>query len=97
VHDLVLATWEASANAIEHAHAPVEEFVEIFAEIDDAFVRIRVKDSGTWAPQSERSDRGLGLQVMRAAVTTVSIDSKEDGTSVRIEKEIAAAGDGRSA
>ncbi|HET7743348.1 MAG TPA: SpoIIE family protein phosphatase [Gaiellaceae bacterium] len=95
--DVVLATWEACANAIEHAEAPVERFVDVFAELDDTRIRIRVKDSGRWVPPVDRSHRGLGLQLMRATTTALSVDSGDDGTSVEIEKALTVAGDGAPA
>ena len=53
-HDVVLAAWEACANAIEHAESPTEAFVDVFAELDDACVRVRVKDSGRWVLRFDR-------------------------------------------
>ncbi len=93
-HDVVLAAWEACANAIEHAESPTEAFIDMSAEVDDACVRVRVEDTGRWMPPSDRSHRGLGLQLMRAAATALSVDTGDGGTSVVIEKALAVAGDG---
>jgi anti-sigma regulatory factor (Ser/Thr protein kinase) len=94
--DVVLSTWEACANAIEHADSPREAFVEVSAELEDSCVRVRVKDTGRWVPPVHRSDRGLGLRLMRAT-TAVSLDTGENGTSVEIEKAFASAADGDGA
>jgi serine phosphatase RsbU (regulator of sigma subunit)/anti-sigma regulatory factor (Ser/Thr protein kinase) len=86
--DVVLATWEACANAIEHALDPRESHIEVFAEVDDVAVRIRVEDSGRWATPTDRVDRGLGLQLMESAASAVRVDRHATGTSVSIEKAV---------
>ena len=88
-NDVVLATWEACANAVEHAESPRGALVDVFAELVDSSVRVRVEDSGTWAPPVTRSDRGLGLRLMHAVMTAVRVESNVGGTSVRIEKALA--------
>ena len=92
-HDVVLATWEACANAVEHAQSPRDEFIDVFAEVVDSSVLIRVEDSGRWVPPVERMNRGLGLKLMHAAMTTVRFDSSAAGTSVRIEKALTTGSD----
>jgi serine phosphatase RsbU (regulator of sigma subunit)/anti-sigma regulatory factor (Ser/Thr protein kinase) len=88
-NDVVLAVWEACANAIEHALDPREEFVEIRAELVDSRVRITVEDTGRWTPPSERDDRGLGLQLIRASMSSVDVEPGEAGTRVTFEKALA--------
>jgi serine phosphatase RsbU (regulator of sigma subunit)/anti-sigma regulatory factor (Ser/Thr protein kinase) len=90
-NDVVLAVWEACANAIEHALDPREEFVEIRADIRDKHVRIAVEDTGRWTPPSEREDRGLGLQLIHASMASVNVEPGEAGTLVTFEKALAAA------
>jgi anti-sigma regulatory factor (Ser/Thr protein kinase) len=90
-HDVVLATWEACANSIEHALDPDQNYVEVSAEITDSRVRISVEDTGSWTPPTERTDRGLGLRLMQAAMTSVDIASGDTGTRVTFEKELAGA------
>ena len=88
-NDVVLAVWEACANAIEHATDPREEFVEVRAEILDSRVRVTVEDTGHWTPPSEREDRGLGLQLIYASMSAVDVESGEAGTRVTFEKALA--------
>ena len=64
--DVVLAVWEACANAIEHARDPGGDTVSVRARHDDSRVRVVVEDSGRWAPPVESSGRGLGLQLIRS-------------------------------
>ena len=52
--DVVLATWEACVNAIEHAVDATDDVVTLSAELDAARIRVAVCDSGRWAPPTER-------------------------------------------
>ncbi len=90
-HDLVLAAWEACANAVEHARAPAGEHVCVQANVFDNAVRIVVEDSGSWSPPTERSDRGLGLRLMHSLMSSVDIARHESGTRVTLEKVLAGA------
>ena len=84
--DVVLATWEACANAIEHAVEPQIDLVAITAELDDGCIRVIVSDSGRWAPASTRENRGLGLRLIQSLMTSVDVDESDRGTTVRLEK-----------
>ena len=86
-HDIVLATWEACANAVEHpqgANGPAS--FAIRAELEDSTVLVTVSDPGSWLTEAERPDRGLGLHLIRSVMSSVEIDSGEGGTRVRLEK-----------
>jgi anti-sigma regulatory factor (Ser/Thr protein kinase) len=87
--DVVLATWEACANAIEHAVDPKERIVTVHANQEDSLIRVTVVDTGRWAPPSARDDRGLGLQMMNSLVTSVAVTESPRGTSVTLEKTLA--------
>ena len=92
---LLLATWEAFANACEHAIDP-GDLVRVHAALLEDTVRIVVQDSGGWKPPAERPDRGLGLRLMRLLATSVDVETGEHGTRVTIEKSLAQdAGHGR--
>ena len=91
-YDLVLAAWEACANAVEHAHEPTGEHVTVRADLTNGLVRIVVEDSGSWKPpETKRSDRGLGLRLMHSLMSSVDIARDEAGTRVTLEKELAGA------
>ncbi len=90
-YDIVLAVWEACANAVEHAVEPRVDTFEVRAELDDAHVRISVEDTGAWLPPTERADRGFGLRLMQAAMTSVEITPASTGTRVTLEKSLAGA------
>ena len=91
VEDVVLATWEACANAIEHAVEPTESIVVVRAQAEDARVRVSVADTGRWAQPSERDDRGLGLRLMESLMSSVAIAASDAGTTVTLEKSLPAA------
>jgi len=88
--DVVLATWEACANAIEHAVEPTDGFVAVRAWLDDSRVNVTVSDSGRWAAPTERGDRGLGLPLMESLVSSMEIEESDDGTTVTLEKVLSA-------
>jgi GAF domain-containing protein/anti-sigma regulatory factor (Ser/Thr protein kinase) len=86
--DVVLATWEACANAIEHAVEPLERIVVVSAAVEDSAVRVTVGDTGRWAPPSGVEDRGLGLRLIESLVTTVVVSHSPSGTTVTLEKAV---------
>jgi serine/threonine-protein kinase RsbW len=87
--DVVLATWEACANAIEHAVRPTSDVVALDAVVDGLIVRVAVRDTGAWAPASGREDRGLGLGLIEALVSTVEVEKGETGTTVILQQAVA--------
>jgi serine phosphatase RsbU (regulator of sigma subunit)/anti-sigma regulatory factor (Ser/Thr protein kinase) len=87
--EIVLAAWEACANAVEHAQRSVDGFFTFTAELGELAVRVAVRDSGNWTPETARNDRGLGLRLMRSLMSSVDIATGDEGTTVLLEKEIA--------
>jgi serine phosphatase RsbU (regulator of sigma subunit)/anti-sigma regulatory factor (Ser/Thr protein kinase) len=85
-HDVVLAAWEASANANEHSLS--EAGFRLEAHLVEDTVRIVVEDSGTWLPPAARPDRGRGLQLMRALMSSVEVEPGPLGTRVTMEKRL---------
>jgi serine phosphatase RsbU (regulator of sigma subunit)/anti-sigma regulatory factor (Ser/Thr protein kinase) len=86
-HDIVLAAWEACANAVEHPQDPGDPaFFTVRAELEDSTVLLTVSDPGSWLAEADRQDRGLGLRLIRSVMSSVEIDSGESGTRVRLEK-----------
>ena len=92
-HDVVLAVWEACANAIEHAVDPREDMLQLWVELTGTELRIAIEDTGAWSPPLERPNRGFGLRLMQAAMTSVEIDPASTGTRVILEKSLAGPGE----
>src|SRR5262249_38976333 len=86
--DVVLATWEAGTNAIEHAQDAREQLVRVHAELIGDRLHVEVTDSGRWKPPEARPDRGLGLQLIEALMTFVDIDRSPAGTKVVMERSL---------
>jgi len=86
--EIVLAAWEACANAIEHARDPAEETFRFSAELDELGVRLSIEDTGVWAPETTRDDRGLGLRLVRGLMSSVEIETGNGGTRVVLGKEL---------
>jgi serine phosphatase RsbU (regulator of sigma subunit)/anti-sigma regulatory factor (Ser/Thr protein kinase)/transcriptional regulator with GAF, ATPase, and Fis domain len=88
VEDVVLATWETCANAIEHAVDPTSSLVSVDASTENGRIRVVVRDTGGWAPPSARADRGLGLLLVEALVTSFEVTRSGDGTTVTLDKTV---------
>ena len=84
--DVLLAVWEAAANGIEHAHNDERGTIAVLATIVGDRIRVEVTDTGRWKEAIQRDDRGLGLQLIRAAMTDVEIDRMPGGTTVKLER-----------
>jgi GAF domain-containing protein/anti-sigma regulatory factor (Ser/Thr protein kinase) len=86
--DILLATWEAGANAIEHSGAGAGAFVEVNAMLSGDRIRINIADTGRWKEPEVRDDRGLGLRLIEALMTTVDVERGPDGTRVVMERPL---------
>lgn len=88
--ELLLATWEICANAMEHADEPTEPTIRVHAACDAASVRIVVEDSGRYVPATSRVDRGLGLRLAGALASSLDVAPSERGTRVTLERSLPA-------
>jgi anti-sigma regulatory factor (Ser/Thr protein kinase) len=86
--EIVLAAWEACANAIEHAVEPRDGMVTVRAALRDSVAQVVVEDTGGWTTPAPASDRGLGLRLMRALMSSVDISRVDGGTRVTLEKAV---------
>jgi serine phosphatase RsbU (regulator of sigma subunit)/anti-sigma regulatory factor (Ser/Thr protein kinase) len=87
-NDVVLAVWEACATAVEHAQAPTAATFALEASSLGRSVLVRVRDSGRWKPAEERSDRGLGLVLMRSLVDQLDVMPGPHGTVVTMARRV---------
>jgi serine phosphatase RsbU (regulator of sigma subunit)/anti-sigma regulatory factor (Ser/Thr protein kinase) len=87
VYDIVLATCEAAANAVEHAYGPAEARFRVRARLEAGEVTVEVHDRGAWRDQRDPL-RGRGLAVMRELMDDVSVNSDDEGTNVRLRRRL---------
>lgn len=86
--DIVLATWEAGANAIEHAVEPVRDSIALRATLSGDRLRLEVTDSGRWKEPEPRADRGLGIRLMQSLMSSFEIERGRGGTRVVMERAL---------
>jgi hypothetical protein len=91
IQDMLVATGEAVANAIEHGHRERPEgtiSLRATAVVDG--LHVSVIDSGVWKiPRQVPSEyRGRGISLMRCLVQDLSIHSNEAGTTVHMYARI---------
>jgi GAF domain-containing protein/anti-sigma regulatory factor (Ser/Thr protein kinase) len=92
-HDVVLAAWEAAANAVEHAQGPASGTFSVRAGHDGEIVRLEVADTGSWRVSGDAAgERGLGLPLMRGLMDRVDVVHTAAGTVVVLERRLAADG-----
>src|SRR5687768_8642435 len=86
--EIILATHEAAANAIEHARRGSEVAVRAVRDADK--VIIVVTNSGRWKePRSLDEMRGRGLTLMKQLMSDLEIQVKSQRTVVRMRKDLA--------
>ncbi len=91
IQDMLIATGEAVANAIEHGHrSRPEGIISLRATAVVDGLHVSVIDSGVWKiPHQVPSEhRGRGLSLMRCLVQDLSIHSNEAGTTVHMYARI---------
>jgi len=86
INDLVLAVYEALANAVEHAYPPghSDPVMRLRAQLDHDQMLITISDQGCWRTPHTDGFRGRGLPVMRYLATEVHLHSTAHGTTVRL-------------
>lgn len=88
VYDVVLATYEALANAVEHAYARATApgTLDLHAQCVPAtgWIEVTVCDRGEWAVHAPDSTRGRGVPLMHALADSTAVTSDHDGTTVRL-------------
>jgi serine phosphatase RsbU (regulator of sigma subunit)/integral membrane sensor domain MASE1/anti-sigma regulatory factor (Ser/Thr protein kinase) len=87
VEEIVLASCEAAANAIQHPVAPSRPTFDVVAVADGAEVVITVRDSGRWRTPDRGHERGRGLDLM-ASLMELHVQRGRDGTEVRMSRRL---------
>jgi anti-sigma regulatory factor (Ser/Thr protein kinase)/putative methionine-R-sulfoxide reductase with GAF domain len=86
-YDIVVASQEACANAIEHAYGPSPAEFTVAAACDDGRIVVTVRDRGGWRPARGR-DRGRGFPMMEALMDALEVRRDEDGTTVILARQL---------
>jgi anti-sigma regulatory factor (Ser/Thr protein kinase) len=94
--DIRMAAHEAACNSMEHAYGFEEATFKLDASRNNGEVRIVVRDTGGWR-EPRKSDRGRGLDLMRALMDEVELEAGDDGTTVRMRRKIGASPNGDGA
>lgn len=90
VGDLVLAVYEAIANAAEHAyadHPPGSVQLEAHRAADH--ILIAVSDQGRWRAPTGDGFRGRGISLMRLLTQNIHTRCDHRGTVVHLRLELA--------
>jgi len=82
-YDVLAASGEAAANAIEHAYGPSGGVIHVAAERASDGIVVTVLDFGRWRPPRS-TERGRGLPMMQGFADSVEISRTDQGTSVRL-------------
>jgi anti-sigma regulatory factor (Ser/Thr protein kinase) len=95
-HDILLATGEAVANAVEHAsRCDARKTVSIEAFLGGEAVAATVSDSGRWAGDSSASlrkhGRGRGLTLINGLADSVDSVRTAEGTRITLRFDHAVA------
>jgi anti-sigma regulatory factor (Ser/Thr protein kinase) len=85
--DIRMAAHEAACNSMEHAYGFEEATFQLDASRNNGEVSIVVRDTGGWR-EPRKSDRGRGLDLMRALMDEVELEAGDEGTTVRMRRKI---------
>jgi anti-sigma regulatory factor (Ser/Thr protein kinase) len=90
VEDLMLASAEAAANAIEHAYGLQSGEVELRAwASQDGPVKVTIRDFGNWRP-ARGTHRGRGLLLMEGLADAVEVIRSDEGTTIELSRRLGA-------
>jgi len=88
-YDVLVATTEAAANAVEHAYGPGDASFQVEAHFDGAdSITIIVRDAGSWRPP-RGENRGRGTLLMQELMDDFRVTTSDVGTEVRMTKRLA--------
>lgn len=92
---LALASYEAMANAVEHAYDGAAGHLEVEAALLDEAVEVTVTDHGSWrTPGKSAAERRRGLPLIHRLADEAVVTSGEGGTRVLMRWDIARSGRG---
>jgi anti-sigma regulatory factor (Ser/Thr protein kinase) len=83
IYDVLAATGEAAANAIEHSYGPESGSFTASGMIVDGRLTMQLRDGGRWRPPRGR-ERGRGLPLMKGLSDEMKITPSAAGNSVEL-------------
>jgi serine/threonine-protein kinase RsbW len=84
---IVLAVSEAAANAVEHGYGcDGVGLVTVMARAADDRLEVTVRDEGAWREPRRDTDRGRGIEIMRAIMDEVRVDRDGPATVIRMSQ-----------
>ena len=86
-YDVVLATYEAIANSVEHAYRDHSGPGTLDIRVSCAAagrIEVKVTDRGDWASHNSDPNRGRGVPLMRALADSAAVISDQHGTTVHM-------------
>jgi serine/threonine-protein kinase RsbW len=92
--ELMLATTEAFANAVEHGAPCDPRGIELRMEVEDGTLEVEIVDCGGCFPEVPRTSKphghgGRGLPIISAVVDHFEVVPHDGTTRVRFEKRLA--------
>lgn len=84
-YDVVLATYEAIANSVEHAYRDHADRGTLDIHVvwaAEGRIEVTVVDRGDWASHNSDPNRGRGVPLMRALADSAAVTSDQNGTTV---------------
>jgi len=91
-YDLLVATTEAAANAIEHAYGPVNASFRVDGALEGDEARIDIADNGRWRPP-RGTNRGRGTLLMQELTDGFEVVTGNHGTVVHLRRRLRGNGD----
>ena len=92
---LALASYEAMANAVEHAYDGRTGLLDVEAALRGAGVQVTVTDQGSWrTPEENAAERRRGLLLIHRLADEAVVTSGEDGTRVLMRWDVPISDDG---
>jgi len=90
--DVIMACNEACENAVEHGYEFGADLFAVELVHEDGTICVCVRDHGAWREPQKTPDRGRGLPLMRKLMDAVEVQPRPQGTTVRMSRRLAAAG-----
>ncbi|TWF95289.1 ATP-binding protein [Saccharopolyspora dendranthemae] len=83
IDSLALASYEAMANAVEHAYDGAPGPLDVEAALREEAVEVTITDHGSWqTPSKSAAERRRGLPLIHRLADEAVVTSGEDGTRV---------------